>query len=130
MASTLQQAIEDMEHGLYDFTKDGKCSGCGACCSNLLPLSRKEIKEIHRYIKKHNIKPYKRNPPTALPIEIDMTCPFLDESKDCEKCMIYPVRGEICRSFICNDPHGARKNKKLLHNKYEAVDMRKEFYGE
>lgn len=28
MIGTLQQVFEDMEHGVYDFTKDGKCSGC------------------------------------------------------------------------------------------------------
>lgn len=27
MIGTLQQVFEDMEHGVYDFTKDGKCSG-------------------------------------------------------------------------------------------------------
>lgn len=48
MIGTLQQVYEDMEHGVYDFTKDGKCSSCGACCSNYLPLSSGEIKEIRR----------------------------------------------------------------------------------
>lgn len=33
MIGTLQQAYEDMEHGVYDFTKNGKCSDCGQCCS-------------------------------------------------------------------------------------------------
>lgn len=47
---TLQQVFEDMERGVYDFTKDGKCSGCGQCCSVYLPLSSVEIKEIRRYI--------------------------------------------------------------------------------
>lgn len=28
MIGTLQQVYEDMEHGVYDFTKNGKCSGC------------------------------------------------------------------------------------------------------
>lgn len=37
MIGTLQQAYEDMESGVYDFTKDGKCSGCGQCCMNYLP---------------------------------------------------------------------------------------------
>lgn len=32
MIGTLQQIYEDMEHGVYDFTKDEKCSSCGACC--------------------------------------------------------------------------------------------------
>ncbi len=46
--------------------------------------------------KKHNI-------PTATPV-FDATCPFLDESKNCEKCAIYPVRPRICRDFKCDNP--------------------------
>lgn len=131
MVSTLKQAIEDMEHGVYDFTKDGKCSGCGKCCSNLLPISSKEVKEIRRYVKKYHIKPYKKNPPTAKPIEIDMTCPFLDGSKDCKKCMIYTVRPMICRNFKCDNPRKKiYADKTYYHKRYEVVDMRKEFYGE
>lgn len=44
MIGTLKQVYEDMEHGVCDFTKDGKCSGCGQCCSVYLPLSPGEIK--------------------------------------------------------------------------------------
>jgi hypothetical protein len=29
-----------------DNTVNGKCSRCGECCSNLLPLSEKEISDI------------------------------------------------------------------------------------
>ncbi len=29
MIGTLRQVFEDMERGVYDFTKDGKCSRCG-----------------------------------------------------------------------------------------------------
>lgn len=131
MIAKLHQVIKDMENGIYDFTKDGECSGCGSCCSNLLPISRKEVKEIHRYMKKHNIKAYKNNPPTVKPIEIDMTCPFLDGSKDCEKCMIYIVRPMICRDFKCDNPRKKiYANKSRYHRRYEVVDMRKEFYGE
>ena len=50
MIGTIGQMIKDMEHGVYDFTKDGKCSSCGSCCSNCLPLSSKELKEIKRYV--------------------------------------------------------------------------------
>ena len=45
-----------MEYTIQDFTKDGKCSSCGQCCSNLLPLSNNEIRKIKEYIKKHGIK--------------------------------------------------------------------------
>lgn len=29
-----------------DYTVDGKCSGCGNCCSNVLPLADAEVKRI------------------------------------------------------------------------------------
>ena len=54
--SFLQAVQRDMEDNIYNFTKDGKCSGCGNCCSNLLPMSQKEVDAIRRYIKKHGIK--------------------------------------------------------------------------
>ena len=31
---------------LTDFTKYGQCSNCGQCCSDLLHLSKEEIKRI------------------------------------------------------------------------------------
>lgn len=100
MISTLQQVYEDMEHGVYDFTKDGKCSSCGACCGNYLPLSSGEIKEIKRYIKKHHIKEQKHMIVPTREALWDMTCPFLDTSKEKDKCTIYSVRPKICRCFI------------------------------
>ena len=30
---------------MTNFTKNGKCSKCGSCCSNFLPLTQSEIKE-------------------------------------------------------------------------------------
>ena len=47
MIGTIQKMIKDMEHGVYDFTKDGKCSRCGACCSDLLPISESEYSRIN-----------------------------------------------------------------------------------
>lgn len=37
--SDMEQVRRDMEHGVYDFTDNGKCTGCGKCCSNVLPLT-------------------------------------------------------------------------------------------
>lgn len=125
MIGTLEEVMKDMKCGVFEFTKDGKCSGCGQCCSNYLPISSKEIKEIKRYVKKHHITEQKHNYPSV--VAFDLTCPFLDDSKEKEKCLIYPVRPEICRDFVCNNPNGAIKNKKLMHKKYAAVDMREIF---
>lgn len=129
MVGTLAEAFRGMENGLYDYTKNGKCTGCGACCSDLLPISGKEIKEIERYVKKKHIQEQYHNYPVKS-LGFDLTCPFLNDSKSNNKCEIYPVRPEICRSFICNDPHGACRNKKLLHKKYTPVCMRETFFKE
>lgn len=122
----LAEAIENMKNGTYDMTKDGECIQCGACCSNYLPMTQKEIKEIHRYMKKHNVKEYKHLFPVSN-IAFDMTCPFMDDSKLKEKCRIYEVRPEICKQFTC------AKDKKPFSdrcNHYDIVDMRKEFFGD
>lgn len=107
-----------------DFTKDGKCSNCGQCCSNLLPLSEAEIKRIKAYIKKHGIKEQRHNALMA----VDMTCPFRDERN--KKCLIYEIRPAICREFMCNHTHADILKAKLdFHNINQAVFMRAEFFG-
>lgn len=44
--SFLESVQRGMDDNIFNFTKDGKCSGCGGCCSNLLPMSPKEIDVI------------------------------------------------------------------------------------
>lgn len=130
MIGTLQQAFDDMEHGVYDFTEDGKCSTCGACCANYLPLSSSEIKEIKRYIKKHHIKEQKHFAPTMNPT-LDFTCPFLDDSKEKDKCTIYSVRPKICSVFQCDQPPSKIKdNKEMFWRTRKPCDMRETFFGE
>lgn len=121
----LKSAIDKMNSGVYDFTDNGKCTQCGACCSNYLPMTQKEIATIHRFVKKHDIKEFKHLFPVSNDT-FDMTCPFMDDSKLKEKCRIYSVRPEICKQFICS------KEKKPFNGhwqQYSVVDMRKEFYG-
>lgn len=125
----LSQVMNEMEQGVYDFTKDGKCVGCGNCCSTLLPMSAKEIKLIKRYIAKHHIKEHKRVAPTNKPT-MDLTCPFLDETKENNKCTIYTVRPQICRMFICNQPPSkVRANKELFNRTRKPVNVREVFFG-
>ena len=117
-----------MKSGVYDFTVDGKCSSCGACCSNVLPLSGKEIKEIKRYVKKHRIKEQKHLAPMANNI-LDLTCPFRDDIN--RKCLIYDIRPGICRDFQCDKPaKGIQASKELYHKKHQIVDLREEFFRE
>lgn len=119
--------IADERHGPYDFTIDGKCSECGECCSNFLPIASSEIKVIKRYIKKHKIKEQTRCQPVAGPT-LDMTCPFRSEVE--KGCLIYQVRPEICRVFMCNQSkEEIRRNKTVLNRKYMVIDMRSEFFG-
>jgi len=126
----VKKTLFEMETGVYDFTDNGKCKQCGACCGSILPLSNAEIMKIRNYITKHGIKEQKKCIPFTIPI-FDLTCPFLDDSKDKEKCKIYPVRPQICRSFSCN-PNERHKGDKILYenlDKYKSVDMREVFFG-
>lgn len=121
MVGTLGEILDNMEEGVFNFCVDGRCSECGQCCSALLPLSNKEIKNIKRYVDKKHLKPHKHgsvfsNEP------FDLTCPFLDTSKKEHKCDIYQVRPEICRVFKCNQPPSkVKKNKELFWRTRKAV---------
>ena len=109
---------------IYDNTIDGKCSGCGECCSNLLPLSEQEISNIKAYIKKHKIKEQRHN---AM-VGVDMTCPFRDDVN--KKCLIYSIRPAICRQFVCNHTQeDIMKAKFDFHNINRVVFMRSEFFN-
>lgn len=117
----------DEKHGPFDFTVNGECSGCGECCSNLLPISSFEIKRIKRYVEKHKIPEQNVFAPVSGPTW-DMTCPFRSEKE--RKCLIYEVRPEICRVFKCDqNREEIIRNKNVLNGKYYAVDMRSVFYG-
>lgn len=125
--SFLESVQKGMEDNIYNFCRDGKCSQCGNCCSNLLPMSRKEVDAIHRYIRKNHIKECRHLLPTVKK-PYDMTCPFLDTDKSCEKCRIYPVRPEICKQFICDNEQRAKHNRALLGQTRQIIDVRSEFY--
>ena len=81
---------------IIDFTIDGKCSQCGACCGDILPLTPNEVRQIKKYVRSHGIREQRHN---AM-VGADMTCPFRDEAN--RKCLVYEVRPWICRQFMCN----------------------------
>ena len=124
--SFLESVQKGMEDNIFNFTKEGKCSGCGNCCSNFLPMSQKEIDTIKKYIKKNGIKECKHILPLSTPV-IDMTCPFRNNDKGV--CTIYEVRPEICRQFICDSEKRVKHNRALLKQTRTIVDVRSEFYG-
>ena len=109
---------------VQDYTVNGRCAGCGMCCSNLLPLSDDEIERIKKYIKAKDIKEQRHNGLDG----IDMTCPFRDERN--KKCLIYDIRPDICKSFLCNrEVSDLEEEKRLIHRRNKITVMRKEFFG-
>ncbi len=120
-------SIYDIVFGQTDFTVDGKCSGCGECCSDFLPMTKTEIEVVKRYIKKHNIKEFNAMP-KVVTNGMNMTCPFRDEKQ--KICTIYPVRPSICKAFLCSHrTEDIARNKTLSYTKdYKIVFMRKEFF--
>jgi len=126
MLGNIQKVLEDMENGTYNFCKNGECSCCGQCCSNYLPLTQEEIKQIKYYIKKHGIKAQNHLIPTTA--MADLTCPFLDNSKE-KKCTIYEVRPRVCRDFIC-DPKQRLIPDMQYAMKCVPVNVREVFFGD
>ena len=50
---TFDSMIDDFKNGTFNLTCNGKCTECGECCSNLLPMTDDEISVIKNYIKKN-----------------------------------------------------------------------------
>ncbi len=102
--------------------KNGSCSKCGGCCSNILPLTDDEKKRIKHIIKKKKLKPSYHIPFNGL----DMTCPLLDSDN---KCRIYKDRPTICRVFRCDKTteQGAVEFDKNLVSKAKLVIIRELF---
>lgn len=104
-----------------------KCSNCGECCSDFLPISSKELKIIKDYVKLHDIKECK-NQAFLLDKSIDLTCPFRDNIN--KKCNIYKIRPQICRHFKCNvSEEDSIKYRNKLIAKYGVINLRKEIYN-
>lgn len=118
------EITQDMiEQIMQDFVCDG--SVCGAkCCTNILLLSDKEIARIRNYVSRNNIP--LNNPYSIFSQEYIDKCPFVDPNTF--KCRIYPVRGEVCKSFTCNTYLKKKPNIPNYRNK-KVVDMLATFGG-
>lgn len=73
-----------------------KCSNCGECCGEFLPITKKEYYIIKDYLLKH--------PEITEQVHVEggnvhLLCPFRDRENKC--CTIYPVRPLVCRQFLC-----------------------------
>jgi len=117
---------------ITDYTIKGKCSNCGACCGDLVMISKKEIETIKNYIEKNQIK---EQPYRFYNGKIILTCPFRDEEN--KKCTIYPVRPSMCKEFKCNQGSeclGKNKLKHYLRKDYNSaynnmLSLHEKFYG-
>ena len=106
-------------------TCNGKCSCCGECCGDILHLSKREIKEIDKYLKKHKIEAT----PRILMSFYDNTCPFRDNKE--KKCKIYEVRPDICRVYKCDkSPEEVYKNRELTNKGKVTRSMRNLFFND
>lgn len=107
-----------------DNTQEGRCSSCGACCSDILPLAEREIIKIKAYMKVHPIKEQRHNVVNA----VDLTCPFRDDIN--RRCLVYEVRPSICRDFLCNYKKSTIAEIQSRHHDYgRVVFMRSEFFN-
>ena len=79
---------------------NGRCTECGECCSEVLPLCESDVLRIYKYIKQHSIEPTS-DPRHISGVEAD--CPFRDRTKQKEQCLIYEVRPSVCRNYICSN---------------------------
>lgn len=123
---TIDQILTEMGKGIYDYTQDGKCSSCGSCCSNLLPLSQKEFVRIRDYVQRKHIQECVNRPPTMAPVQ-DWTCPFRDNMR--KVCTIYEVRPAICRDFQCDKPKKQiEADREMYNGRYVPVNMRETFF--
>jgi Fe-S-cluster containining protein len=68
----------------------GHCSCCGGCCSDIFPVTKKELDTLRKFVRSHHYKPHTQLK-MGMTATYDMTCPFLNEEK---KCDIYDIRPE------------------------------------
>lgn len=96
--------------------KNGRCSNCGECCTDFIPLTKAEVKNIKAYIKKNNIK----ENVYVDEEHFDLRCPFYLKDNE-HHCAIYPVRPTICRSFKCCFP------KKLIEKNRDTLSFKADY---
>lgn len=116
------------QSGITDFTRNGECTNCGACCSNNLPMTEEEVKDIRRYVRRNHIQEQRHLPVVLAGPVLDLTCPFRDNQS--QTCVIYTVRPAICRDFRCNKPP-LEMNAAVAsyRNALRDVNVRQTFFG-
>ena len=128
MTITPTQAYETLRQltTATDYTVNGKCSCCGECCSNFLPMTKTEVETIRKIIRQRGLKPSTRRI-VLMADGYDATCPFLD---DHNRCVIYDDRPFICQVYSCADPvETAIRSLGWYQERPRTVFVREEFFG-
>jgi Fe-S-cluster containining protein len=121
--ANIEQVMQDMKHGVYNFTQNGKCINCGNCCTALLPITKEELKTIQRFVKRKHLQIEKHTV-----ADVDLTCPFRNEEK--RICMIYNIGPQICRDFKCDKPQKKTDDTKEHYeydNRFSVLNLREIF---
>lgn len=108
-----------LEDKVTPYACNGKCIQCGECCTNFLPITKKEVSKIKQYIKEHDIKAENR----IIENNIILQCPFLNQKT--KKCNIYEARPFVCRNFLCS--HKDWKKRRILYMQradYNGIDKK------
>ena len=104
-----------------DLTKNGKCGRCGQCCSNFIPLTPSELKELQKLTETDIEVQIKTNNKG----NVLMLCPFLLMSLDSDetRCSIYEHRPSICRFYKCDLKNEFKLNR---NEPYIVTDLMKD----
>lgn len=116
--TTIEEILKTVLSGNVEITDNsicGKCSKCGECCTNLLPISQKELDRIQKYVINKKIRPQTQ----MLVMQNRLTCPYYNG----KKCLIYEVRPLICKEFYCYKKPTAETARKFSEKEYIPVDM-------
>lgn len=121
--SNLKRFVDEMKSGVRNFTDNGKCSSCGECCSNILPMSKAEIQAIKKYKRKHHI----RDSSYRAGADFNFVYPFRDNEN--KVCTVYEIRPAICRDFKCDKPQNDIKvSRELFYQQKRTVYVRETFF--
>ena len=114
----IKEIVETLVSGnakIIDCSVNGKCSCCGECCSNFLPVSQSEVDRIQEYVIKNKIRPAKE----MLLMRNTLICPYFNG----KKCLIYEVRPLICSEFYCYKKPDIEMAKKFQKEERITVNM-------
>ncbi len=132
MVCSSQEFMDRDRNTIHNYFENGKCSECGQCCGDKLPMSYEEVAIIQKYVARNHIEARERTPLVLATPRADLMCPFLDESKSEHKCKIYEVRPRVCREFTCENPYWVPSERFIAEyerGNIKNYNVRETFFG-